>query len=1024
MRFLNIKILSKYLAPAKALATKFVHSRWFIFLTLFFLILIFYWSFTAGVMYPAQDGALPISYYAHLYTGYLNYGEYFLTNTFSYTEDLITSYVFMGASPFDPVLRVWFFISQLLNLSVLTSFWWYLIIYITFGTIAVYILGETLLFKNKSSSFYLAVVFSMSGYFVSSTSIPSFIIPFAWLPVILLLSLSCFKYQRLGDYYLLSLGLSILITTYITLGIGISLYCFLFILPFLLNYWLNYKNRRALLFKRLVFFGGLSLFFNSVIFLVYIRYLNGSIRWLQDLKCFYVGIPPQILSSNRFIDWQWLFNIFMPSDLLATWNGYGNGSLWINSFYYLGIASFILACLGIVVLGNRKRYRLFATGLLIATMFAFFYAQGHPLPRMIPFFNTLTKYPHFSRPLIIFSALLLSAFGFNELFVAKNKVIKDLKVLSLKYFPALLILAALFLLLVHLSVGAKSKPDEIVYSLSYIFILGILYVVAMVSKRKKLFLSLLLFDLFFFLSSSIPLVDYPHKRTLASITAVFLNSDRSFKIPQLQEYSVTKPFPGMHFGASAVYSRQSHLPSPETGFMLLRRTALSNKEINDTFISGKQRFNALSMLGVSKTRYFVAPAALMVDQYEDLYPKLSLLYEELDREKPWQGAEPVVVVGNDHPLLAKVSGEYGLSDTKVTIHTDYEEYLSSFSRDNQRTQVTLEKEYLVDVGRGVYKFTGELPVAQEIVTEGISAERLCLLVEDAGGNYYYPLSGDIFNFDESPPEGEPANKKYMVPNNYFYASYLETDGEASFFIRRPTNQPGLDLEDLILFIKDPCYSPFTGSDDLREEKVVIPSSDFVFEKDFKNTVLAYYTGVLTNTELPSYFGKSFNRVTVTDLEGRKIDWFEEHSNQEASFELEDQVLRILLDYYANPVIASPIQVNFSVIDKKPYPPEIEIVNETPDQVLLKVRSEEPSIVVARRVFEPDWKVFVDGEKEKVFSVNGLYLGVEMPAGDHEIKFEYKPFWLGFMKELVPVYAIVIPVLILILRGRSHREQDS
>ena len=40
-------------------------------------------------------------------------------------------------------------------------------------------------------------------------------------------------------------------------------------------------------------------------------------------------------------------------------------------------------------------------------------------------------------------------------------------------------------------------------------------------------------------------------------------------------------------------------------------------------------------------------------------------------------------------------------------------------------------------------------------------------------------------------------------------------------------------------------------------------------------------------------------------------------------------------------------------------------------------------------YSPDWRVYVDGEQQTIHMVNGLIMGVQIPAGNHEIKFVYQ-----------------------------------
>ena len=53
----------------------------------------------------------------------------------------------------------------------------------------------------------------------------------------------------------------------------------------------------------------------------------------------------------------------------------------------------------------------------------------------------------------------------------------------------------------------------------------------------------------------------------------------------------------------------------------------------------------------------------------------------------------------------------------------------------------------------------------------------------------------------------------------------------------------------------------------------------------------------------------------------------------------------------------------------------------------------PTLVSVSQQALPGWRVDVDGEPADVVVVDGLFLGVRVPEGDHSISFRYESPWL-------------------------------
>ncbi|MDB6129634.1 MAG: hypothetical protein JWM04_741, partial [Verrucomicrobiales bacterium] len=62
----------------------------------------------------------------------------------------------------------------------------------------------------------------------------------------------------------------------------------------------------------------------------------------------------------------------------------------------------------------------------------------------------------------------------------------------------------------------------------------------------------------------------------------------------------------------------------------------------------------------------------------------------------------------------------------------------------------------------------------------------------------------------------------------------------------------------------------------------------------------------------------------------------------------------------------------------------------PKKTVLKVKTNVPGVLLLNDKYDPDWKVSVDGSPKELLRSNYLMRGVQVPAGDHQVVFEFKP----------------------------------
>ena len=78
-------------------------------------------------------------------------------------------------------------------------------------------------------------------------------------------------------------------------------------------------------------------------------------------------------------------------------------------------------------------------------------------------------------------------------------------------------------------------------------------------------------------------------------------------------------------------------------------------------------------------------------------------------------------------------------------------------------------------------------------------------------------------------------------------------------------------------------------------------------------------------------------------------------------------------------------------------------------------------LVVSEVFYPEWKAYIDGQEVSYFQVNELIRGLEIPAGEHSLRFAYEPaaVRLGFILTLISTLLVLaLAGYLLVQRRRS------
>ncbi len=70
----------------------------------------------------------------------------------------------------------------------------------------------------------------------------------------------------------------------------------------------------------------------------------------------------------------------------------------------------------------------------------------------------------------------------------------------------------------------------------------------------------------------------------------------------------------------------------------------------------------------------------------------------------------------------------------------------------------------------------------------------------------------------------------------------------------------------------------------------------------------------------------------------------------------------------------------------------EIVQYTPNKVVIKAHLEHPGLLVFSDAYHPDWKAYADETEVRIFRADYLLRSIFLPEGNHKVEFVFKPVW--------------------------------
>ena len=112
----------------------------------------------------------------------------------------------------------------------------------------------------------------------------------------------------------------------------------------------------------------------------------------------------------------------------------------------------------------------------------------------------------------------------------------------------------------------------------------------------------------------------------------------------------------------------------------------------------------------------------------------------------------------------------------------------------------------------------------------------------------------------------------------------------------------------------------------------------------------------------------------------------------------------------DPLVESWIEADADLVPPADAPPRgatATIVRDDPQVVEIRASLEAPGLVVLADTYASGWRATVDGRPAPILPTNHLFRGVPAPAGEHLVRFEYRPWSvrLGVAVSLVTALAL-------------------
>lgn len=98
---------------------------------------------------------------------------------------------------------------------------------------------------------------------------------------------------------------------------------------------------------------------------------------------------------------------------------------------------------------------------------------------------------------------------------------------------------------------------------------------------------------------------------------------------------------------------------------------------------------------------------------------------------------------------------------------------------------------------------------------------------------------------------------------------------------------------------------------------------------------------------------------------------------------------------------------------------VEITHYEPGHIMIKVENDTPRFLVLTEAYYPGWQARVDGAVADLYRADGYFQGVFLPAGQHEVQFEFVPGSVAYGRVLsmtaLIIWVFLIATLVIVRR---------
>ena len=100
---------------------------------------------------------------------------------------------------------------------------------------------------------------------------------------------------------------------------------------------------------------------------------------------------------------------------------------------------------------------------------------------------------------------------------------------------------------------------------------------------------------------------------------------------------------------------------------------------------------------------------------------------------------------------------------------------------------------------------------------------------------------------------------------------------------------------------------------------------------------------------------------------------------------------------------------------------VDIVKMNDTVIGLETHSTSASFLMLSDIYYPGWQATVDGQPAQIFQANYVLRGLQLPAGNHQVKFEYKPRSMIHGAVISLSSVAILGLVAWVYRGRRRRE---